>query len=141
MKKITASLAALFCFLPYAYANTQVLEEALTFLNDGKTDEAVSAVKTEILEEPDSAENYMALGMIHLEKNDYGSAKENLQKALSINKKIVAAHYMLAMIYEKEGDIEAALQKWGRIIKYTKNESLKSLAEKHLKQLKDGRND
>ena len=43
---------------------------------------------------------------------------------------------MLAMLYEKQKLWDKAIQKWENICKYTKNEKLQELAQKHLEQLK-----
>ncbi len=140
MKKFFLSLFFFFAVSSAALASAD-LEQALSLLNEGKTDEAMEIVKERLKSEPDSSDNYMAMGLIQLEKNDYANAKENFKQALKINRKIVAAHYMLAMIYEKEGDTKQAIDKWQKITKYSKDETLKSLAEKHINQLKGELND
>ena len=137
MKKFFLSLFFAFASAFAVFAVSPDLEKALNLLNEGKTDEAMAILKVKLQNEPPSPDNYMAMGLAQLDKENYSEAKINFQKALELNKKIVAAHYMLAMIYEKEGDFSSALDKWQRIIKHSKNEALKSLAEKHIKQLKE----
>ncbi|MDR1695338.1 MAG: tetratricopeptide repeat protein [Endomicrobium sp.] len=135
MKKLFTGL-----FLFFAVASPGLvradLEESLKLLNSGKTDEAMEIVKANLKADSDSPDNHMAMGLIHIDKKDYGQAKENFRQALRINKKIVAAHYMLAMIYEKENDVAQAIDKWKKIVRYSKDGALKSLAKKHIKQLK-----
>jgi Tfp pilus assembly protein PilF len=104
-------------------------------INDGKTDQAIETIKKN-LEENKSADNYVLMGIAYLEKNDAKNAEENFKKALLLDKKTVSAHYMLAMLYEKEKKYEQSIEKWKKICKYTKNEKLKNLAVKHLEQLK-----
>ncbi len=141
MKKFLITLFFLISASSFVFASSSDLERALNLLNEGKTDEAMEIVKTQILKNPESSGNYLAMGMIQLEKRNYTEAKENLKQALKINRKLVAAHYMLAMIYEKEGNAADAVQKWKNIVKYSKNDTLKALAEKHIKQLEGGIND
>lgn len=136
MRKLLLSLSFLFFCAGLVLGASLELEKALTLLNDGKTDEAMNIIKTRIESSPKDPDNYMAIGLIYLEQEDYSKAKENFQKTLEISRKNIAAHYMLAMIYEKENNISAAIEKWQRIVKYSKNEELKELAQKHIKQLK-----
>ena len=135
MKKLLTGVFFFFAAFGLAGASSQGLEESLNLLNSGKTDEAMNIISAKLKTETGSSDNYMAMGLIQLEKENYAEAKENFRNALQINKKIVAAHYMLAMIYEKEGDVDLAIDKWQRIVKYSKNDELKSLAKKHIKQL------
>jgi Tfp pilus assembly protein PilF len=134
MKKIIYAFFCLF-FVSSTYASSQYLEDTLQMINDGKTDQAIETIKKN-LEENKSAENYVLMGIAYLEKNDAKNAEENFKKALLLDKKTVSAHYMLAMLYEKEKKYEQSIEKWKKICKYTKNEKLKNLAVKHLEQLK-----
>lgn len=134
MKKI---IYAFFCllFAGSVYASSQYLEETLQLINDGKNDEAIAIIKLNLIENK-SADNYVLMGIAYLEKNDSVNAEENFKKALELDRKTVSAHYMLAMLYEKEKRYEQSIEKWNKICKYTKNKKLKDLALKHLAQLK-----
>ncbi len=134
MKKIIYAFFCLF-FVSLTYASSQYLEDTLQMINDGKTDQAIETIKKN-LEENKSADNYVLMGIAYLEKNDAKNAEENFKKALLLDKKTVSAHYMLAMLYEKEKKYDQSIEKWEKICKYTKNEKLKNLAVKHLEQLK-----
>lgn len=134
MKKIIYAFFCLF-FVSLTYASSQYLEDTLQMINDGKTDQAIETIKKN-LEENKSADNYVLMGIAYLEKNDAKNAEENFKKALLLDKKTVSAHYMLAMLYEKEKRYDQSIEKWEKICKYTKNEKLKNLAVKHLEQLK-----
>ena len=128
---------AFFCllFASSVYASSQYLEETLQLINDGKNDEAIEIIKLNLIENK-SADNYVLMGIAYLEKNDSVNAEENFKKALELDRKTVSAHYMLAMLYEKEKRYEQSIEKWNKICKYTKNKKLKDLALKHLAQLK-----
>jgi len=134
MKNIIYAFFCLF-FVSLSYASSQYLEDTLQMINDGKTDQAIETIKKN-LEENKSADNYVLMGIAYLEKNDAKNAEENFKKALFLDKKTVSAHYMLAMLYEKEKRYDQSIEKWEKICKYTKNEKLKNLAVKHLEQLK-----
>lgn len=141
MKKVFVCLFFLLFAVSFSFASSAELEKALNLLNEGRTDEAMDIVKQNIQLGPESPDNYLAMGLIQLENENYAQAKENLKQALKMNRKLVAAHYMLAMIYEKEGNPAEASAKWKRIVKYSKDETLKALAEKHIKQLEGEMND
>jgi len=136
MKKILSGFVLSVFFVCALFANSSELENALRLLNEGKADEAMSIVREKLQNDPNTPDNHLAMGIIQLEKNNYSEAKISLENALKIDRKIVAAHYMLAMIYEKEGDTQKAIDKWQRIYKRSKNEALRSLADKHIRQLK-----
>ena len=76
------------------------------------------------------------IAIAYIEEEQFFLAEESLNKALSLQPKAVPAYYMLAMLYEKQKLWDKAIQKWENICKYTKNEKLKELAQKHLEQLK-----
>jgi len=135
MKKLILTSLFLVLTVSAAFADTTALEKALSLLNDGKTDDAIAILKDQITANPDISDNHLAMGFAKMDKNDLAGAKESFQRAVSLNKKLVAAHYMLAMIYEKEGDSKAAIEKWQNILKYTKDAALKNLATKHIGQL------
>ena len=123
MKKIIYAFFCLF-FVSSTYASSQYLEDTLQMINDGKTDQAIETIKKN-LEENKSADNNVLMGIAYLEKNDAKNAEENFKKALFLDKKTVSAHYMLAMLYEKEKKYDQSIEKWEKICKYTKNEKLK----------------
>lgn len=116
------------------YASSSYLEETLQMINNGETDTAIETIKKNLIENK-SADNYVLMGIAYIEKNDPDNAELNFKKALELDKKTVSAHYMLAMLYEKEKKYDKSLEKWKKIHKYTKNEKLKSLALKHIEQL------
>ena len=134
MKKIICTFFCLL-FVSLVYASSQYLEETLQLIGDGKNDEAIALIKLNLIENK-SADNYVLMGIAYLEKNDSNNAEENFKKALELDRKTVSAHYMLAMLYEKEKRYEQSIEKWEKICKYTKNKKLKNLALKHLEQLK-----
>lgn len=140
MKRFFFSLFLFFIAGSFVSAYSSELDKALALLNEGKTDEAIFAIAEKIKREPETSDNYMLMGLACIDREDYSGAENNFKEALKINKKIVAAHYMLAMIYEREGKFEFAVRKWNRIIQYSKDENLKKLAQKHIRQLEGGNN-
>ena len=133
MKRVFFTIS---CFLVTSalYAASAYLEETLQMINNGENDAAIETIKKNLIENK-SADNYVLMGIAYIEKNEPENAELNFRKALELDKKTVSAHYMLAMLYEKEKKYEQAVEKWKKIHKYAKNEKLKSLALKHIEQL------
>uniref|UniRef100_UPI0039B87533 tetratricopeptide repeat protein n=1 Tax=Candidatus Ruminimicrobium bovinum TaxID=3242779 RepID=UPI0039B87533 len=110
-------------------------QQTLTLINEGKNDEAIAQIKNDLLQK-ETADKYILIAIAYIEEEQFFLAEESLNKALSLQPKAVPAYYMLAMLYEKQKLWDKAIQKWENICKYTKNEKLKELAQKHLEQLK-----
>ena len=110
-------------------------QQTLTLINEGKNDEAIAQIKNDLLQK-ETADKYILIAIAYIEEEQFSLAEESLNKALSLQPKAVPAYYMLAMLYEKQKLWDKAIQKWENICKYTKNEKLKELAQKHLEQLK-----
>jgi len=135
MKKI-------FFILLFLFINTVVFceqnngpHQTLTLINEGKNDEAIEQIKQDLLQN-ETAEKYILMAIAYIEEEKFNLAEESLNKAISLQPKAVPAYYMLAMLYEKQKLWDKAIEKWDNICKYTKNEKLKELAQKHLEQLK-----
>jgi len=132
-----------FFVLFFLFVNTVVFSEqtnngpqqTLTLINEGKNDEAIAQIKNDLLQK-ETADKYILIAIAYIEEEQFSLAEESLNKALSLQPKAVPAYYMLAMLYEKQKLWDKAIQKWENICKYTKNEKLKELAQKHLEQLK-----
>lgn len=110
-------------------------QQTLTLINEGKNDEAIAQIKADLLQN-ETAEKYILIAIAYIEEEKFSLAEESLNKAISLQPKAVPAYYMLAMLYEKQKLWDKAIQKWENICKYTKNEKLQELAQKHLEQLK-----
>ena len=134
MKKFFLILVTLF-FASSSFCQQNGPQQTLTLVNEGKNDEAIAQIKADLLNK-ETADKYILMAIAYIEKEEYSSAEESLNKALSLEPRAVPAYYMLAMLYEKQQKMEQAIQKWENICKYTRNEELKKLAEKHLQQLK-----
>lgn len=111
-------------------------QQTLSLVNEGKNDEAIAQIKADLLQK-ETADKHILIAIAYIEKEEYSLAEENLNKAISLEPRAVPAYYMLAMLYEKQQEWDKAVQKWENIIKYTRNEELKKLAEKHLQQLRE----
>lgn len=136
MKKIFFILIFLFInAVVFSEQTNNGPQQTLTLINEGKNDEAIAQIKNDLLQK-ETADKYILIAIAYIEEEQFSLAEESLNKALSLQPKAVPAYYMLAMLYEKQKLWDKAIQKWENICKYTKNEKLKELAQKHLEQLK-----
>ena len=133
MKKIFLILTVLF-FAGSSFCQQGGPQQTLTLVNEGKNDEAIAQIKEDLLQK-ESADKHILIAIAYIEKEEYSLAEENLNKAISLQPRAVPAYYMLAMLYEKQQQWDKAIKQWESIYEYTRNEKLKSLAEKHLQQL------
>ena len=137
MKKIFLILFFLFInVIAFCEQNTGGPQQTLTLINEGKNDEAIAQIKQDLLQK-ETADKYILMAIAYIEEEKFSLAEESLNKAVSIQPKAVPAYYMLAMLYEKQKQLDKAIEKWENICKYTKNEKLKELAQKHLARLKE----
>lgn len=111
------------------------LNNALALVNQGKIDQAIAVLHKEIEKNPQGPESYLLLGVAYLEKNEYVSAKNYLEKALTLNPDSIPAHYTLAMLYEKEKSYLKAISEWTKVYQLAGDKNLKELANKHVRQL------
>ena len=136
MKKIFYVLLFLFINTVAFCQQDSGPQQTLTLINEGKNDEAIAQIKNDLLQK-ETADKYILIAIAYIEEEKFNLAEESLNKAISIQPKAVPAYYMLAMLYEKQKQWNKAIEKWENICKYTKNEKLKELAQKHLTRLKE----
>jgi Tfp pilus assembly protein PilF len=74
----------------------------------------------------------VALGMMFLQKNSLWEAETHLKSAEKLDPELGGIQYTLALIYEKKGEKENAINYWNKL---TKNPDFKNIAKKHLQFL------
>lgn len=80
---------------------------------------------------------YLKQGQEFYNKGKYDEAVNSLKKAIAINAKADAPHYVLAMIYEKQGENEQAIAEWTEFMKLSSNKELVKNASVHLERLRN----
>jgi len=75
----------------------------------GALDWGIRSFETAIALEPASAVLYTELGKLEVTKEEFEKAGEHFTKAVELKPDYVEAQFQLALLYEKEGDIAAAL--------------------------------
>ncbi|MFH1540344.1 MAG: hypothetical protein ABID79_00585 [Elusimicrobiota bacterium] len=116
------------CTLLGAQDVNQLVATGNRFIKEGKYNEA-----TEVLFEAkrlDSQSPFpdIALGMMFLQKNDLWKAEMHLKTAESLSND-PSVQYMLALLYEKNGNKYDAINYWNKL---SRNPNFKETAKKHL---------
>jgi tetratricopeptide (TPR) repeat protein len=84
---------------------------AISLGKQGKKDEVNRVIK-QMMERGDSPQLHILLGQASNEQGDTTKALEELNKALSIDRKALLAHYYLGLIYLKLGNLDRATQEF-----------------------------
>ena len=77
----------------------------------------------------------VALGVVACRLGRLDAAQRALERSIAIDSNSVASYYQLALIYEKNGVLDRALDAWHRFSSLTQDERLKGLAQKHIQVL------
>jgi Tfp pilus assembly protein PilF len=70
------------------------------------------------------------------DQGKYNEAVNSLGKAIAIDGNAAAPHYMLAMIYEKQGKNQQAISEWETFINLSSHKELVQKARIHLERLR-----
>ena len=116
-------------------ADEFVLKQSFILINEGKIDKAIVFLNEKLIQNPDSPQVTLSLGLAYLEKKEYKLSEKFLNKTKELEPKSMTAHYVLAMLYEKTGNQKKAIDSWKKVLVLSRNNELKKLAEKHISQL------
>jgi tetratricopeptide (TPR) repeat protein len=94
------------------------------YMEEGKTEKAVSILKDFINRYPDEFPPYFQLGRIFLSVNRLKDAKDAFLKALEINRELIVAHQNLGLIYQRMGLHEKAIESYENAISLNPNNIL-----------------
>jgi tetratricopeptide (TPR) repeat protein len=89
-------------------ALTSNFEAAQTLVQQGRLDEAKSALTVELQQNPSSVPAYNLLGIVDSEQQDYAGAIAALKKALELAPSSLQAHNNLGKVYVAEKQLDSA---------------------------------
>jgi tetratricopeptide (TPR) repeat protein len=112
----------------------ELLRLGLRYADAGKTAEAVEILNDAVDDNP-TAERFMALGIVHLQRDEYDLSYANLKEALARDPGLAPARYTLAMLHEKKGMHADALDEWKKFLTVARKKKFREIAEKHIEQL------
>ncbi|OGS22464.1 MAG: hypothetical protein A2252_01345 [Elusimicrobia bacterium RIFOXYA2_FULL_39_19] len=107
-------------------------EKVSILINEEKYEEAMSLLNAL----PDTTDKKILQAVIYLQTSKYAEAETVLNEALKENADSLMVRYSLAMLYEKQKRPEDAIDQWEKVISLSNNNKLKTLAQKHIRQLK-----
>jgi Tfp pilus assembly protein PilF len=97
---------------------------------------ARAALEKDLQADPKNDSLWLHLAFIEHKMGDFDAAEGSFSKVVELNPQESAAHYMLALIYEKKGQKDKAAAAWKQCVAHSKDPNLLSIAQKHLQELK-----
>jgi len=94
-------------------------------------------------QDANSVSGNIAMGIALLDEGKIEPAQFYLEKAVTRRPEIPFVWYLLALIYEKKNENTLAINAWENVLRYSASDShrqaenLRTIAEKHLKWLKE----
>lgn len=124
----------------YCQDVNQLVAEGNKLIKEKKYDEAVKILLEAKKNDEKSPLPDVALGMMFLQKGSLWEAETHLREAEKYllketkkdDKSLPAVQYTLAILYEKKGEKENAINYWNKL---AKNPDFKDIAKKHLQFL------
>ncbi|MFA5779425.1 MAG: hypothetical protein WC947_04760 [Elusimicrobiota bacterium] len=107
----------------------QLVAEGNKLIKEKKYDEAVKVLfEAKKLDEKSPLPD-ISLGMMFLQKNSLWEAETHLKSAEKLSPELNGVQYTLALLYEKKGEKENAVNYWNKL---AKNPDFKEIAKRHL---------
>lgn len=97
---------------PPALDIAQTLRLAKQALSDNKFGSAEQLLRNIIAVEPNSAEAYAQLGVLHYHTGRLGDAISDFQRSIEINSQYADAHFSLGVVYEEMGRLRDGLREY-----------------------------
>ncbi|MBE7413014.1 MAG: tetratricopeptide repeat protein [Leptospiraceae bacterium] len=95
------------------------IQEAINayFFRKGQTDKAEEGFRDILKTRPESYYSLYQLGLIYLEKNNYGESLKYLDRAVSLNPEFAASHIARGLIYYKQNNKQKAKEEFEEAMK------------------------
>jgi tetratricopeptide (TPR) repeat protein len=113
----------------------QHFQTGLAYERLGRYDEAYTELQLSYALDPDNAPNAVALGVVACRLGRTEVAQRALERSIAVDSSAIASYYHLALIYEKNGTVDRALDAWHRFSSLNQDETLKVIAKKHIQNL------
>ncbi|MDO8734269.1 MAG: hypothetical protein Q7K21_03825 [Elusimicrobiota bacterium] len=113
----------------YSQDINQLVAEGNKLIKEKKYDAAVKVLfEAKKLDEKSSLPD-ISLGIMFLQKNSLWEAETHLKAAEKLSPEFSGVQYTLALLYEKNGEKENAVNYWKKL---AKNPDFKEIAKRHL---------
>jgi tetratricopeptide (TPR) repeat protein len=131
-------VALLSSLIPVVWADgpaAQHFQTGLAYERLGRFDEAYTELQLAFALDQDDVQKAVALGVVACRLDRLEVAQRALERSLSIDSSSIASYYHLALIYEKNGVTDRALDAWHRFLSLSQDDMLKMMAKKHIQYL------
>ena len=134
MKQTVFALALLTAAFLRA-ASSDLLKEGLRQANAGQLDRALATLRQAAAADTGDAAAQTALGLVALQRQQYGEAQTALERALALDPQSETALFSLGLLFEKQRQPAAARSAWQRLAAITRSPELREMAQRHLERL------
>lgn len=93
-----------------------LFQQAETFLNQNRVDDATDRYKKIIEADPNNARAHQALGEIYIRERYFDEAIEEYEKVIEVDSKNKSILDSLANLYVRKGEIDKAIEKYEKIV-------------------------
>ncbi len=97
------------------------VQNGLSFLGEGKTDEAIVELKKVVAQRPNFAQGHEALARAYISKRDYSNAAVEMKKVIALDPHNERAYDGLGLIYLQENQLPLAQDTFTQMIKVNTN--------------------
>src|SRR5260221_3409068 len=99
----------------------QHFQTGLAYERLGRYDEAYTELQLAFALNPDDAQKALALGVVACRLGRLEVAQRALERSIAVDSGSMASYYHLALLYEKNGTMDRALDAWHRFLSITQD--------------------
>jgi len=110
-------------------------QTALAYERLGRLEEAYTELQLACVLDANDAHMALALGIVALRLGRSDVAQRSLEQSVVLDASSIASYYHLALLYEKQGAVDRALDSWNRFLELNRDETLKLQARRHIQFL------
>lgn len=132
---LIALLCSPFAILAAEQTAAQHYQTGLTYERLGRYDEAYTELQVAYALDPQNPQLALALGIVASRLGRLEVSLRALEQSIALDPSSVASYYHLALLYEKNGAKDRALDAWHRFLSLSQDEILKQVAKKHIQYL------
>jgi tetratricopeptide (TPR) repeat protein len=114
---------------------SQHYQTGLAYERLGQYDQAYTELQLASALDPVNGTADVALGIVACRIGSLDVAQRALEHSIAVDANSVASYYQLALLYEKKNKSDRALDAWHRFYSLSQDETLKTLAQKHIQFL------
>ena len=110
-------------------------QTGLAYERLGRTEEAYTELQLACALDDNDGAFATALGVVACRLGRFAEAQRALEHSIVLDAGSIASYYHLALLYEKQGQWDRAMDSWHRFTQLNQNEELKLIARRHIENL------